>query len=127
MLLAGCGYEGTVAPTAKDVSGTVPQQKSTLPKGDPAAGKKLFASNGCTGCHTYAPAGSNAKVGPDLDKLSQYAQKAGQGPLDQFVETSIVNPSAYVESGYSDVMPKSYGDLPQKQIADLVAFLTQKK
>jgi hypothetical protein len=38
-----------------------------------------------------------------------------------------VNPSAYVESGYSDVMPKSYGDLPQKQIADLVAFLTQKK
>jgi cytochrome c2 len=127
LLLAGCGYEGTVAPTAKDVSGTVPQQKSTLPKGDPAAGKKLFASNGCTGCHTYAPAGSNAKVGPDLDKLSQYAQKAGQGPLDQFVETSIVNPSAYVESGYSDVMPKSYGDLPQKQIADLVAFLTQKK
>ena len=127
-MLAGCGYEGTVVPTAKDVSGTVPQQQqTTLPKGDAAAGKQLFTSKGCAGCHTFAPAGSNAKVGPDLDKLAQYAQNAGQGPLDQFVATSIVNPSAYVESGYSDLMPKSYGDLPKKQLADLVAFLTQKQ
>jgi mono/diheme cytochrome c family protein len=125
--LAACGYEGTVAPTAKNVSGTLPKQTSTLPKGDPAAGKKLFASNGCNGCHTFAPAGSNAKVGPDLDQLPQLAQKANQGPLDQFVETSIVNPSAYVETGYDDLMPKTYGNLPQKQLADLVAFLTQKQ
>jgi mono/diheme cytochrome c family protein len=127
LLLAGCGYEGTVAPTAQEVSGTLPQQKSTLPKGNAANGKKLFASNGCGGCHTYAPAGTNAKVGPDLDQLPQLAQKANQGSLDQFVETSIVNPSAYVESDYQDVMPKSYGNLPQKQLADLVAFLTQKQ
>jgi mono/diheme cytochrome c family protein len=126
LLLVGCGYEGTVSPTGK-VVGTLPQQKSTLPKGNPASGKKLFASNGCGGCHTYAPAGANAKVGPDLDQLPQLAQKANQGPLDQFVETSIVNPSAYVESGYQDVMPKSYGNLPQRQLADLVAFLTQKQ
>jgi cytochrome c551/c552 len=128
LLVTGCGYEGTVAPTAKDVSGTLPQQQTTtLPKGDSANGKNLFASNGCTSCHTYKPAGSNAQVGPDLDKLPQYAQKANQGTLDQFVETSITNPSAYVESGYQDVMPKSYGNLPKQQLADLVAFLTQKK
>ena len=127
LFVAACGYEGTVAPTAKNVSGTLPKQTSTLPKGNPANGKKLFASNGCGGCHTYGPAGTNAKVGPDLDKLAQYAQKANQGPLDQFVETSIVNPSAYREDGYPDVMPKSYGNLPQKQLADLVAFLTQKQ
>jgi cytochrome c551/c552 len=127
LLLAGCGGEGTVGAFPKDVSGTLPKQTSNLPKGDAAAGKRLFTSNGCTGCHTYAPAGSNAKVGPDLDKLPQYAQKAGQGPLDQFVATSITNPSAYVEAGYKDVMPKSYGNLPQQQLSDLVAFLTQKK
>jgi mono/diheme cytochrome c family protein len=124
---AGCGSQGVVKPTAAAVEGTLPQQTTTLPKGDPASGKKLFASLGCSGCHTYQPAGSNAKVGPDLDKLPQYAQKAGQGPLDQFVETSIVNPSSYVESGYQDVMPKSYGNLPQKQLSDVVAFLTQKQ
>jgi cytochrome c551/c552 len=127
VVAAGCGGEGVVEPTAKAVEGTLPQQTSTLPSGNAAAGKKLFASNGCGGCHTYQPAGSNAKVGPDLDKLAQYAKKADQGPLDQFVETSIVNPSSYVEDGYQDVMPKSYGNLPQQQLADLVAFLTQKQ
>jgi cytochrome c oxidase subunit II len=127
VLLAGCGSEGTVEPTAKDVSGTLPQQTSTLPKGNAANGKKLFASNGCGGCHTYGPAGSTGKIGPDLDKLPQYATQANQGPLDQFVETSIVNPSAYIEKGYSNLMPGSFGNLPQTQLADLVAFLTQKK
>jgi cytochrome c551/c552 len=126
LVAAGCGGEGVVEPTAKAVEGTLPQQTSTLPNGNAASGKKLFASNGCGGCHTYAPAGSNGKTGPDLDKLAQYAKQADQGPLDQFVETSIVNPSSYVQDGYQDVMPKSYGNLPQQQLADLVAFLTQK-
>ena len=129
LVLAACGYEGTVTPTAQGVSGTLPQQQTTtaLPKGDPAAGKRLFASNGCSGCHTYAPAGSKAQIGPDLDKLPQYAKKANQGSLEQFVATSITNPSSYVQSGYQDVMPKTYANLPKKQLADLVAFLTQKK
>jgi mono/diheme cytochrome c family protein len=129
LVLAGCGFEGTVAPTANGVSGTLPKQTTTvsLAKGNPAAGKRLFAANGCSGCHTYKPAGSNGHVGPDLDKLPEYAKKANQGSLAQFVETSITNPSAYIEKGYQDVMPKSYGNLPPKQLADLVAFLTQKQ
>src|SRR5436305_2154301 len=126
-LLAGaCGGEAVVEPTAQAVEGTLPQQTTTLPKGNPANGKKAFASLGCAGCHTYKPANSNGQTGPDLDKLPQYAQQADQGPLDQFVETSIVNPSSFVQDGYQDVMPKSYGNLPQTQLADLVAFLTQK-
>src|SRR5438105_8225754 len=121
LLVAGCGSQGVVLPTANGVSGTLPKQKTTpaLAKGDPAAGKKLFASEGCTGCHTYGPAGSNATIGPDLDKLPQYAKQANQGPIDQFVETSIVSPSSYVQPGYSDLMPKSYGNLPKKKLADL--------
>ena len=127
LLGAGCGSQGVVKPTAHAVEGTLPQQTTTLPKGNAAAGKQLFASNGCGGCHTYQPAGSNGKVGPDLDKLPQYAKQGNQGPLDQFVETSIVNPGSYVQSGYQNVMPGSYGNLPQKQLSDLVAFLTQKQ
>jgi cytochrome c551/c552 len=130
LLLAGCGSEGTVTPTAAAVEGAVPKQQTTtpkLPKGDPAAGKQLFASQGCTSCHTYGPAGSHGTIGPDLDKLPQYAQKANQGPLAQFVQTSITDPAAYVESGYQNVMPTTFANLPKKQLADLVAFLTQKK
>jgi len=128
LVLAGCGSVGTVYPTANGVEGTLPKEETTpqLVKGDPAAGKKLFASLGCTGCHTYAPAGSQATVGPDLDKLPDYAKKANEGSLDQFVETSITNPGNYVESGYPNVMPTTYGNLPTKQLADLVAFVTQK-
>jgi cytochrome c2 len=128
LLLAACGSVGTVYPTANGVEGTLPKEQTTptLAKGDPAAGKKLFASLGCSGCHTYKPAGSNATVGPDLDKLAEYAKKANGGSLQQFVETSITNPGNYVESGYSNVMPTTYGNLPSKQLADLVAFLTQK-
>jgi cytochrome c551/c552 len=126
LLVAGCGGEGVVAPTAKEVSGTLPKQTSTVAKGDPAAGKKLFASNGCGGCHTYKPAGSNGKTGPDLDKLAQYAKQANQGSLAEFTHESIVNPSAYLQPGYQNVMPTTYSNLPAKQVADLVAFLTQK-
>jgi len=130
LLLAGCGSEGTVSPTAAAVEGTLPQQQTTaaaLPKGDPAAGKRLFTSLGCSGCHTYGPAGSSGTIGPDLDKLPQYAQKANQGTLEQFVQNSITDPGAYVESGYQNVMPTTFANLPKQQLADLVAFLTQKQ
>ena len=35
--------------------------------GGKADGKQVFASAGCTGCHTLADAGSNGNVGPNLD------------------------------------------------------------
>jgi cytochrome c551/c552 len=130
LLLAGCGYQRTVLPTANGVSGTLPKPQTTpvvVAKGDPAAGKRLFAANGCGGCHTFKPAGTNGQIGPDLDKLAQYAKQANQGPLKQFVATSIVNPSAYIQPGYQNVMPTTYAKLPPKQIVDLVAFLTQKQ
>ena len=125
-LLAGCGGENTVSPTAKEVVGTLPTTtQAAIPKGAAQAGAALFKSKGCTGCHTFKPAGSNANVGPDLDKLADYAQKANQGSLEQFTFDSIANPGAYVESGYNNVMPNFGQTLTPKQIADLTAYLTK--
>jgi cytochrome c oxidase subunit 2 len=91
--------------------------------GGAAAGKAAFTSNGCGACHTLQAAKSTGKVGPDLDKLSTYAQQAGK-PLEQFVRESIVNPDAYVEKGYpANVMPKNFGSLPKAQLDGLVAFV----
>jgi cytochrome c oxidase subunit 2 len=93
--------------------------------GGAAAGKSLFVNNGCGGCHTLQAAKSNGKVGPDLDKLPDYAQQAGK-PLEQFVHESIVNPDAYVEKGYpANVMPKTYASLPPAQLDALVKFLVE--
>jgi cytochrome c oxidase subunit 2 len=94
--------------------------------GDPANGKTVFTgSAGCGGCHTLAAAGTTATVGPDLDDLSPSAQKAGQ-PLDEFIKTSIVDPSAFIAEGYPDgVMPTNFEQtLSSSDIDDLVAFIS---
>ena len=126
LALAGCGGGKVVGPFPKTVIGTVPKAPAVA-KGDPAKGKALFASSGCGGCHTFKPAGTNGKVGPDLVKLAADAQKANQGSLEEYTFASIKNPSAYVVPGYPNgVMPNYGAQLSDKQIADLVAFLTQK-
>jgi len=88
-----------------------------------AAGKAAFTANGCTACHTLTAAGATGKIGPDLDKLKTYAQKAGM-PLDQFIRESIVKPNAYIEKGFPPgVMPQNFGKLPKSTLDALVAFL----
>jgi mono/diheme cytochrome c family protein len=126
LLLAGCGGEQTVSPTAKEVVGSVPTStQQSVPAGNAQAGAPLFKSNGCDGCHIFKPAGSHGTTGPDLDKLAQYAKKANQGSLAEFTFESIKNPSAYTESGYQNVMPNFGQTLSDTQIADLVAYLTK--
>jgi cytochrome c551/c552 len=91
-------------------------------------GAKLFASEGCGGCHAFKPAGTDAQVGPSLDDLAAAAKDAGK-PLDEFVHQSIVEPNAYVAKGYQpNVMPQNFGEsLSKEQIDALVAYLTGAK
>jgi cytochrome c551/c552 len=125
LALAGCGSQGTTTASPQTVVGTVKQE---------SPGKAIFTAQGCGSCHTYSPAGPDAKgqIGPDLDKLADYAKQAKQ-PLKEFVTKSIVDPNAYVgkqcpPSGTApcpkNVMPKSYASLPANDLKDLVDFLT---
>ena len=123
-LLAGCGSKEIVAPTAETVVGTVAAEKQQA-VGDAKAGATLFTAQGCSGCHVFKPANSKGNIGPDLDKLAQYAKAANQGSLQDFTHESIANPSAYIEKGYPNAMPNFGQTLSDKQIADLVAYLTQ--
>ncbi len=126
LALAACGGGKTTGAFPKTVIGTLPKAPSVA-KGDATKGKALFASSGCGGCHTFKPAGTNGKVGPNLDNLAADAQKANQGPEDQYAFESIKNPSAYVVPGFPNgVMPNYGAQLKDSQIADLVAFLTKK-
>jgi mono/diheme cytochrome c family protein len=104
---------------------TNPSETTTTPakpSGNALAGKALFAKSGCASCHTFAPAGATGKVGPDLDKLAESAATAKQ-PLDQFIETSIADPNAYIAPGFQPgVMPKF--KFTPEQVDDLVAFLS---
>jgi mono/diheme cytochrome c family protein len=128
-VLAGCGGGKVVSPTAQTVVGSLPTTTTSAApvKGDATAGAALFKAQGCGGCHTFTPAGTNGNVGPDLDKLAQYAKTANQGSLADFTHESIANPSSYIEKGYPNAMPNFGQTLSDKQIADLVAYLTQKQ
>jgi|GEM_PF-1032609 len=60
--------------------------------GDPVAGKRLFAEQGCKGCHTFKAAGSTATQGPDLDEAHPNTAKVvrqlenGGGLMPSFAE-----------------------------------------
>ena len=121
-LVAGCGGEETVSPSAETVIGEQPQAQPQ-PQGNATAGKQVFETKGCGGCHTFQPANSTGQTGPDLDDLAAQAQKAGQ-PVEEFTRQSITQPGAYVEPGFPDgVMPTWSGT--EQELSDLVAFLTQ--
>ena len=124
-VLAGCGSGETVLATGA-VEGKPPPTKTTkVVAGDAKAGAVLFKAQGCGGCHTFKPAGTGGTVGPDLDKLAAYAKTANQGSLAEFTHESIVSPGSYVEKGYAPSMPDFGSTLSDKQVADLVAYLTQ--
>ena len=72
-------------------------------------GLAVFQQNGCGGCHTLKSAGATGKVGPDLDNLKQEAAKANRGALAAFIHESIVSPGAYLEPGFPDAMPHTFG------------------
>jgi cytochrome c oxidase subunit 2 len=89
-------------------SGATGATGATGPSGA-AAGKTVFVTNGCGSCHTLTAAGTKGTVGPDLDKLPQYAAQAKK-PLDFFTRESIVNPNAYIQPGFpAGVMPQTFG------------------
>jgi cytochrome c oxidase subunit II len=111
----------------EDFAAWVEERKSGGGGGTKAAAA-IFADAGCAGCHTFAPAGSTGKIGPDLDNLVAAAQKAGRDPAD-FVRESIVDPGKVITAGYEDgVMPPSFGEtLSAEEIDTLVAYLTGAK
>src|SRR5512133_2593852 len=94
-VLAGCGGKEIVSPTAETGIGTVAAEKQQA-AGDAKAGAALFKAQGCGGCHTFKAAGTSGTVGPDLDKLAQYAKTANQGSLQDFTQESIADLGAYL-------------------------------
>jgi mono/diheme cytochrome c family protein len=94
------------APTT--TTGTAPAT-TTSPApatGDPVAGKAVFASAGCTGCHTLKAANATGTVGPNLDQLKP-------------TFAAVVH---QVENG-GGPMPAFKGTLTPTQINDVAAFV----
>jgi cytochrome c oxidase subunit 2 len=100
------------------------QTAATSSPSPTVSGAAVFKNNPCGSCHTLTAAGATGTIGPDLDKLPQYAQEAGQ-PLEQFVHTSIVDPNAYVQPHYHPNIMPPFDNLPKAQLDALVQYLIQ--
>jgi cytochrome c553 len=84
-----------------------PKAATAIPAGaDAVAGAKVFASAGCGGCHTFAPAKSTGQAGPNLDR----------------VHPTFEQVRAQVENGGGG-MQAFKGQLSPAQIRDVAAFV----
>jgi mono/diheme cytochrome c family protein len=113
LLVAACGGKVVSPLPSKPTVGTLPTvQKETLPAaykgGDATAGKQVFLSAGCTGCHTLKDAGATGTVGPNLDQAK---------PPATLVFTRVTKGAG--------AMPSFKGKLTTKQIADVIAYVTK--
>lgn len=77
-------------------------------RGDPEAGKGVFASAGCGGCHVLEAAGSSGEIGPSLDATT----------LDH---EAIVEQVTNGGGG----MPPFGGQLSEEEIQDVAAFVVE--
>ncbi len=111
-LASACGGR-IVSPLPSTVIGKVAVVKqAAVPAaykgGDATAGKQVFLTAGCTGCHTLKDAGSTGAVGPNLDQAQPPASTV----------------YARVTQGRG-AMPSFKGKLSTKQIADVIAYVTK--
>jgi menaquinol-cytochrome c reductase cytochrome b/c subunit len=113
-------YKGATAKEAlaSEVVQAVPawaQRQGFAANADAIAGAKIFASSGCTACHTYLGTGSSNQGAPDL------SAEGTKGRNKQFFMQYIRDPSKFG----NNIMPKfGFGD---QQLSQLAAFLMASK
>jgi mono/diheme cytochrome c family protein len=105
-LAAGCGGDDDEGAGTTETTATT--ETTGTAEGNAEAGKDVFASAGCGGCHTLSDAGSSGTVGPKLDAAN----------------LSFDRVKAQVENG-GGAMPAFKGQLSDQQIADVAAYVSQ--
>ena len=113
-------YKGAIAKEAlaSEVVQAVPswaQRQGFANNAEAVAGAKIFASSGCTACHTYLGTGSSNQGAPDL------SAEATRGKSKQQLMAYIRDPSQFG----NNIMPK-FG-FSDQQLSQLAAFLLASK
>jgi mono/diheme cytochrome c family protein len=121
VLVAGCGGEEEATPTPTTVEGGDTGEATTEAtteetteggqgggQGDAEAGKAIFASAGCGGCHTLAEANASGAIGPNLDDAK---------PDVELVVERVTNGMG--------AMPSFKGQLSEQDIQNVAAYVVQ--
>jgi cytochrome c oxidase subunit II len=93
------------------------------PKSVVAAGKRLFLSRGCAGCHL--PGGPIRS--PLLEGIFRKPVALANGTTiiadERYLRDSILLPNEHVVAGYDPVMPTFQGQLAEEEVLQLIAYL----
>src|SRR5947199_1585098 len=113
-------YKGATAKEAlaSEVVQAVPtwaQRQGFQNNAEALAGAKIFASSGCTACHTYLGTGSSNQGAPDL------SAEGTKGRTKDFLMNYIKDPSKFG----NNVMPKF--DFDDQQLSQLATFILASK
>jgi mono/diheme cytochrome c family protein len=114
-------YKGATAKEAlaSEVVASVPswaEKQGFADNPTAVAGAKLFATSGCTSCHTYLGQGSSNQGAPDLSAIGSRNQGI------PFFEKYVADPSKYG----NNVMPK-FQSLGQERLHQIATFLDASK
>jgi sulfite dehydrogenase len=105
LMVAVIGVGATACGGDDDEGAEPTTTEETTDGGTTAAGREIFVAN-CGSCHTLKDAGTNGQVGPNLDQAK---------PSRDLIIDRVTNGKG--------VMPPFKGQLSDKQIADVAAFV----
>jgi cytochrome c oxidase subunit 2 len=92
-----------------------------------AAGKALFDKLGCNTCHPNGQAG----LGPSLAGLfGKPVPLTGEKTViadEAYIRESILNPEAKIVAGYAPVMPTFQGQINERGLMDVIAYIKSLK
>ncbi len=106
-------------PGSSDLANVSKRERSrtvSLVPGDSKRGSVLFKNYGCVGCHSLD---GTKLTGPPLNGVATRHAK----DLEEYLKTSILEPTAFVTEGYEASMPAFAGVIPEQDIEHLVAYL----
>lgn len=116
-------------PSGPPVGTDITQQ---LPQGNAQAGQALATQEGCVACHVAGNVGpawnpTSDQPGIGTRATTRYTQSDYTGKAtspEQYLLESIVQPSAYLVSGFQDLMPHTFSqNLTPQNASDLIAYL----
>ncbi|MEX0821149.1 MAG: cytochrome c oxidase subunit II [Rhodothermales bacterium] len=92
----------------------------------PELGQQLYEQRGCAACHSID---GTAGIGPTLQGLYGETETLADGSTvevdEDFLRESILEPGATIVEGYQNVMPAAYGNLSERELSGLIAYIEQ--
>lgn len=94
----------------------------------PELGQQLYEQRQCQACHSID---GTPGIGPTLQGLFGSTETLSDGSTvevdDDYLRESILEPGASIVQGYQNIMPPAYGNLTERQLSGLIAFIQEQQ